>query len=111
MRILAEHLTEQQVALLEGQRQGSFRLLPHASERRQQYGFTLDTIKDTVRAGRVVEFHDDMGPRRLLVRRNSCCVVLDLDDRVVVTTYLCRDGHATLDRSRYVTKIPNARLT
>ena len=61
-------------------------------------------LMHAVRHGELIEWHDETGTERVLLRDElGICVVLDLDTRNIITVYRNNvgDNHATLDTCKY----------
>lgn len=110
MKVLGRALTPSQREYLDQQRKGVWEATFHALARQVECQLSKSQVKRTIESGEVIEFHTDTGPRRMLLRRGECCVVLDLDARLRLTTWRCRDDHYTLDYRNYQSHISDTEV-
>ena len=104
MKVLASDLTFTQRARLRAElEEGVLTTTNHAIDRAHEAGVWPFELEWALQYGRLIEFHNETGTRRILVRDHGICVVVDLDKRVIITVYRNAedDHHSTLDRSVY----------
>jgi len=103
MKVLASVLTEEQRVRLRAELKGTLRLTSHAHEQSEHHKVERFELEWTLRNGCLIEFHNEAGTRRILLRSCGVCAVIDLDERVIVTVYRNQEGdhHTTLDYSVY----------
>lgn len=76
---------------------------PYAKQRIKERAISIDKLFDVCREGELVEYHNDNGTRRVLVRdQKGTCVVVDLDTRNIITVYEDNDDHPNLQRDKYL---------
>ncbi|KKS89344.1 MAG: hypothetical protein UV64_C0007G0047 [Parcubacteria group bacterium GW2011_GWC1_43_11b] len=107
MKLLAERLPKEiRERLLEKIKTLELEKRPHFQLRMAEKGITWHEVDGALRSQtlKLIEAHDEVGTRRLLVRdTKGTCVVVDIDTKELVTTYKnsSGDNHSTLNRSVY----------
>lgn len=104
MRIAVSRIQEHHLARLNTERDRVWGFSGHVRERMASKEVTSAEVLGAAKWGRVIEFDNGRGTRRLLVRTpEGVCAVLDLDTSDVVTCFKNHpwDKHATRDNRAY----------
>ena len=82
-----------------------WKIRPYAKQRIKERGISIDKLFDVCREGELVEYHNENGTRRVLVRdEKGTCVIVDLDTRNIITVYENDpdNDHPNLQRDKYL---------
>ena len=107
IKVLASSLTKDQVEFLKkGRFATKLSTTAHLADRLREKGISKEDVIEALRVGVLIEFHTEAGTRRTLWRnmKTGVCVVLDHDERKVVTAWRndVRDNHLTIDLGKYM---------
>ena len=78
---------------------------PYTELRLKERNIPTEDVLTVCREGDLVEYHNDKGTRRVLLRDiNGTCAVLDLDKHSIVTAYSndTDNNHPHLQRDKYL---------
>ncbi len=103
MRLLRDSLTPEQIKRVRGQVSGHWTATEYSFKRLKLWKVSGDELADVLRMGILIEWHNEAGTRRILLRRRGLCIVLDLDKHVIITAYRNppHDHHVTIDLTKY----------
>ena len=78
---------------------------PYAKQRIKERNISIDKLFEVCREGELIEYHNEKGTRRVLLRDGQgTCVVADLDTKNIVTVFTNdpENQHDHLHRDKYL---------
>ena len=106
MRILTSRLAvTTRKKLLKEVHSVDLNITPYTNMRLQEREIPSEEVFNVCREGELIEYHNEKGTRRVLLRDvNGTCVVVDLDNHCIVTAYSNDpdNNHPHLQRDKYL---------
>lgn len=115
MRFLTQSIEPEDIRrILRHIRASNWVVSSHAVSRMHEKGISHEELSHVVKHGHMIELHNEKGTWRVLLRDSrGTCIVLDLGNGAVITTYKNSPGdmHRTLDTSAYYRGARKVRIT